>query len=31
LPPAEVNRLTEQVLKAIDRRLIAHHERMGRG
>ncbi|GAA3537011.1 hypothetical protein GCM10022235_00560 [Kribbella ginsengisoli] len=30
-PPADVERLTDQVVAAIDRRLIAHLERTGRG
>lgn len=29
-PPAEVNRITDQVVAAIDRRILAHRERMGR-
>jgi hypothetical protein len=29
-PPIDLNRLTDQVVQAIDRRIIAHRERMGR-
>lgn len=29
--PADLNRLTDQVLKALDMRMIAHRERLGRG
>jgi hypothetical protein len=28
-PPLDVERITDQVVKAIDRRLVAHRERMG--
>jgi hypothetical protein len=28
--PVDVNRLTEQVIQAIDRRIIAQRERLGR-
>jgi hypothetical protein len=30
LPAIDVNRLTDQVIRAIDRRIIANRERMGR-
>lgn len=29
-PPIDIDRLTDQVVRAIDRRIIAHRERMGR-
>lgn len=29
-PPVDVRRLTDQVVDAIDRRILAHRERLGR-
>jgi hypothetical protein len=31
LSPGEVNRMTDQILQVLDRRMIAHRERLGRG